>query len=154
MLSSSQQRNSKVDVLQIKIFQNSVCLAKCNSRPICVEGKEVIPFEYKILEEGRAYDGTSYLFIDDDEWEWEHFPYPYAAENKDESQDEIIRRTIVLPLFTTIYLPLVTLYPPAHFIIISSTSSSTNLLMYESLLVLKDCPTTDSQTSSVQLTLF
>ena len=43
---------------------------------------------------------------------------------------------------------------PEDFSILSSTSNSTDLLIHESLFILRDCPTLNSQTSSIQLTLF
>ena len=43
---------------------------------------------------------------------------------------------------------------PEDFSIISSTSNNSDLLIHESLLILRDRPTLNSQTSSIQLTLF
>ena len=43
---------------------------------------------------------------------------------------------------------------PEDFSIISSTSNNSDLLIHESLLILRDRPSLNSQTSSIQLTLF
>ena len=43
---------------------------------------------------------------------------------------------------------------PEDFSIISSTNNNSDLLIHESLLILRDHPSLNSQTSSIQLTLF
>ena len=79
--------------------------------------------------------------------------YPYAAKSTYELPKQVIR-SIILPLFTTIRLLLATLYSPVDFCIISSHSNSIDLLLQESQLILRERPTLNSHTSSIQLTLF